>query len=201
MDMAKPYIQAFHDRASSVDSYITEDQIFYWYRRNLRDLDCDATDTTMEPADNSTGNYFHGRPNGWETMEDSVFVVTMLTEAGELTVTSGDNTQTMVAAAGAKAFAVDMGLGKQSFSLSRGGSEVLSGDSLMEITDVCPCGLYNFNPYVGSLPSQAPDALLPDGLMSYTQGLKVTTCSPTPTLGNGPPATSIAANQITEAAV
>lgn len=188
--MAKPYIAAYHDGAESVDSYIKDDQIIYWYRRTQRSLDCDETDTTMEPANNDTGNYFQGRPDGWETMQDSVFVVTMLTEAGELTVTSGNNTQVMDAPAGANAFAVDMGLGKQSFSLSRGGNSVLSGDSLMEITDVCPCGLYNFNPYVGSLPSQEPDALGTDGLSNFMQGLKVTTCSPTPTLGAGTPPTS-----------
>jgi hypothetical protein len=191
--MAKPFIAAYHDGADSVDSYIEEDQVIYWYRRTQRSLDCDATDTTMEPANNDTGNYFMGRPNGWETMQDSVFVVTMLTEAGELTVTSGDNTQTMDAAAGANAFAVDMGLGKQSFSLSRGGSEVFSGDSLMDITDVCPCGLYNFNPYVGSLPAQAPDALDSDGLSNFMQGLKVSSCSPTPTLGPTSPPTAAAA--------
>ncbi|KKK20681.1 hypothetical protein ARAM_000352 [Aspergillus rambellii] len=183
MDMAKPFISAYHDGAETVDKYITNNEIYYWYRRTPRNLNCDATDTTMQPANNQSGNYFEGRPNGWETMTDSVFVVTMLTKAGSLTVTSGNHSKTFDAGTGANVFSVDMGLGKQSFSLTRASKTVLSGDSPMDIADVCPCGLYNFNAYVGSLPSQAPDALQSTGLQAFMQGLKVSTCLPTPTLG------------------
>lgn len=38
LDMAKPFIAAYKARATSVNSYITQDQIIYWYRPNLRDL-------------------------------------------------------------------------------------------------------------------------------------------------------------------
>ena len=82
LDMAKPFIAAYHAGATSVNSYITSDELIYWYRPTLRSLDCDATDTTMVSANNASGNYFEGRPNGWEDMADSVFVVSMLTAPG-----------------------------------------------------------------------------------------------------------------------
>jgi Glycosyl hydrolase family 71 len=147
LDLAKPYIAAFHDGATSVDSYITDDQLIYWYRPQPRLMDCDATDNCMVPANNDSGNYFEGRPNGWEDMEDSVFVVSLLESAGTVQVTSGPNTQTFDAPAGASAFQVPMGFGPQSFSLSRNGNTVLSGTSLKDIIDGCVCGIYNFNAY------------------------------------------------------
>ncbi|KAI3341366.1 glycosyl hydrolase family 71-domain-containing protein [Ustulina deusta] len=54
----------------------------YWFCPTPTDLDCDAPDTTpVGVHDNSSGNYFKGRPNGWETMKNEVFVVTLLTQA------------------------------------------------------------------------------------------------------------------------
>src|ERR1700712_6031685 len=61
LDIAKPYIAAYHAGATSVDPYITSDELIYWYRPTLRSLDCDATDTTMVSANNASGNYFEGR--------------------------------------------------------------------------------------------------------------------------------------------
>ncbi|KAB5528024.1 putative alpha-1,3-glucanase/mutanase [Coniochaeta sp. 2T2.1] len=182
LDMAKPFISAFHAGASSANSYVTTDQLVYWYRPNPRSLNCDATDTTMVPADNSSGNYFMGRPNGWETMEDSVFVVAMLTQAGTVTVASGSNTQSFNVPAGISSYTVPMGVGKQQFWLTRNGQTILSQVSLKDITTVCPCGLYNFNAYVGTVPDAPPDPLQHDGLASLTAGLHVSTCSATPTL-------------------
>lgn len=178
LDMAVPFIKAFHDGASDVSSYIEEDQIIYWYRPTLKDLNCDATDTTMEDADNSTGNYFKGRPDGYETMEDKVFVVTLLTEAGSLTMSAGNNSQTVEAPIGASKFSVDMSAGPVSFSLSRGGSNVLEGTSGMEIQSTCPCGIYNFNAYVGTLPEGEADEMLPEGYALIMEGLKVDSCGP-----------------------
>lgn len=178
LDMAKPFISAYHDGATDVTSYITEDEIVYWYRPTLRDIDCDATDTTMEDADNSTGNYFKGRPDGWESLEDKVFVVTLLTEASTLEMTAGGNSQTVEAPAGAAKFTVDMAVGDVSFRLSRGGNAVLEGTSDLKISDTCPCGIYNFNPFVGTLPVGEPDELLPEGYAQIMTGLKVDKCGP-----------------------
>jgi hypothetical protein len=180
--MAKPFIAAYHDGATSPNSYITSDQLVYWYRPNLRTLNCDATDTTMVPANNGSGNYFEGRPNGWEDMQDSVFVVALLTSPGTVTVMSGNNVKQFSAPAGASSFQVDMQVGKQQFFLQRNNQIVLQAVSLHDVTDVCICGIYNFNAYVGTVPDGPSDPLLHDGLASLTAGLHVSTCSATPSL-------------------
>ncbi|KAK3942619.1 glycosyl hydrolase family 71-domain-containing protein [Diplogelasinospora grovesii] len=187
LDMAKPFIAAYHAGADKVDEFVKEDQIIYWYRPTLKTLDCDTTDTTMVTANNGSGNYFQGRPNGVETMEDSVFVVSLLTSKGSITVTSGDNKAvTYDAPAGAYAQTIPMGVGKQVFELQRDGKSVLSGTSLKDVSDICICGIYNYNAYVGTLPFKPFGSLDKDGLASLTAGLHVSTCSPTPTLnGNG----------------
>lgn len=152
LDMAKPFIAAYHAGSKTVDDYITADELVYWYRPTLRSLDCDATDTTMVSANNASGNYFEGRPDGYEDMEDTVFVVAMLTAPGNVTVTSGGNTQSFNAPKGASAYQVPMTVGKQQFSLTRDSTTVLSGESLKDISPTCICGIYNFNAYVGTLP-------------------------------------------------
>jgi hypothetical protein len=186
--MAKPFIAAYHAGATSVNSFITSDQLIYWYRPTLAGLDCDATDTTMVSANNASGNYFEGRPNGWQDMQDAVFVVSMLTAPGVVTITSGGNTQSFNAPAGATAFQIPMAVGQQQFSLTRNGATVLSGVSLKNISPICICGIYNFNAYVGTLPPGFSDPLGHDGLASLTAGLHVNTCSATPSLGTAPAA-------------
>lgn len=182
-DLAKPYIAAFKDGADSVDDYITDDQVIYWYRPTPSTVECDSTDNTMGAGSNASGNYFNGKPNGYEVMQDEVFVVTLLTADASLSVTSGDTTQTFDAKAGANAFSVPMGVGQQKFSVTRDDETILSGTSLKDIQDECICGIYNFNTYVGTLPEQASDPLAADGLASFTAGLSVTTCSAAPSLG------------------
>ncbi|KAJ6464092.1 glycosyl hydrolase family 71-domain-containing protein [Mycena sanguinolenta] len=189
LDMAKPFIAAYHAGATSVNSFITQDQIIYWYRPTLSSLDCDATDTTANtPANNASGNYFEGRPDGWQSMSDSVFVVTLLKSAGDLTVTSGGNTQTFKnVPAGASSFEVPMAVGQQSFALARNGVNVLAANSLKDVSSVCPCGLYNFNAYTGSIPPSFVDQMGPDGLNSLVAGLHVSTCFATPSLPTSAP--------------
>ena len=179
--MAKPFIAAYKAGASSANDFISEDQLIYWYRPTKSSVNCDATDTTMDPLPTPNENYFQGRPNGYETLEDAVFVVSLLKEAGTVTASSGDNTKSFEAPAGASAWKLDMGVGQQKFSLTRSGNEVLSDTSLREVTDVCPCGIYNFNAYVGTVPAGPPDALRPDALSMLQPGLKVE-CKPTGTI-------------------
>lgn len=190
LDMSAPFIAAYKAKATSVDSFITKDQVIYWYRRTLAGINCDATDTTMVGANNGSGNYFMGRPDGWQTLPDEVYVVTMLTSPGTLTITSGGQTTTKEVPAGANLVAVPANVGKQHFTLKRGSSVVYDGDSLMDISNVCPCGIYNFNAYVGTLPAGFDDPLVGDGLASLTAGLHVTTCQAKPSLGTNPPITS-----------
>ncbi|KAJ7070294.1 glycosyl hydrolase family 71-domain-containing protein [Mycena belliarum] len=188
LDMAKPFIAAYKAGATSTNSFITEDQIIYWYRPTLAALNCDATDTTANtPANNASGNYFEGRPDGWQSMQDAVFVVTLLKTAGVLTVTSGGHTQTFNAPAGAAAFTVPMFVGQQSFALARNNANVLAANSLRDVSNVCPCGLYNFNAYTGSVPAGFVDQMGPDGLASLVAGLHVATCHPSPSLPTSAP--------------
>lgn len=181
--MAKPFIAAYKAGSTSVSQYITDDQLIYWYRPTPNTVDCDSTDNTEQGnPNNSSGNFFRGRPNGYETLEDEVFVVSLLTSAATVEVQSGNNTQTFSAEAGASAFAVSMGVGKQAFSVTRNGQSILSGTSLKDIVDTCICGIYNFNAYVGTLPAPSTiDKLQPDGLSMLSQGLQV--ACPTNTLG------------------
>lgn len=181
-DLAKPFIAAYKAGATAVDDYIEEDQIIYWYRPAPRTVTCDLTDNTMGAGNNDSGNYYHGRPNGWEVMEDAVFVVTLLTTAGTLEVTSGNSTQTFDAPAGASSFKMPMEVGQQKFALTRDSETVMSGTSLKDVIDSCPCGIYNFNAYVGTLPEGTSDPLSSAGLASFTVGLAVETCSATPSL-------------------
>ena len=182
--MAVPYIAAFHNGDQKPDAYITEDKLFYWYRPTPKGVNCDSTDTCDQPWPSSSPNpnYFEGKPDGADTVSDQVFVVAHLTEPGQVVINSGSNAEKHNAPAGASAYAVEMGIGKQSFALQRNGQNVLSGTSLKDVVEECVCGLYNFNAYVGVLPPGPPDALQPAGLAKFTSGLKVQ-CAPTPSLG------------------
>lgn len=184
LEMAKPYIAAYKAGSKTVDRFIESDQLIYWYRPTLKSADCDSTDTCNKPWPSSTPNpnYFVGKPNGYETISDAVFVVALLKSAGTVSVTSGSNTQTFEAKAGPNAFQVPMGAGKQSFALSREGQNILGGDSLKDIITDCVCGIYNFNAYVGTLPAGPNDALQADGLQKFASGMAAT-CQATPSLG------------------
>jgi len=89
LDLAKPFIAAYKAGEKSPAKYITEDQLIYWYRPTLKSLDCGATDTTGS------------RPDGADTLEDAVFVVALLKDAGSVTAVSGSNSKTFDAPAGA----------------------------------------------------------------------------------------------------
>ncbi|GLB40054.1 putative glycoside hydrolase family 71 protein [Lyophyllum shimeji] len=106
----------------------------------------------MVPANNASGNYFMGRPNGYDSMQDQVSVVSLLTTLGTVVVNSAGTVCTSDAPAGASAITVDFKVGTQSFSLVRNGQTVLTGTSLKAIQNNCPCGLENFNSYVGTVP-------------------------------------------------
>ncbi|KAL6894894.1 mutanase [Trichoderma evansii] len=191
LDLSKPFIAAYKNKDTDVSKYIQNEELVYWYRRNLKGLNCDATDTTYNrPANNASGNYFEGKPDGWDTMDDAVYVAAFLKSAGTVTVTSGGTTQSFQGSAGANIFQVPANLGQQKFALTRNGQTVFSSVSLMDITNVCACGIYNFNTYVGTVPAGFDDPLQGDGLASLTIGLHVTTCQAQPSLGTNPPVTS-----------
>ncbi|KAJ7669773.1 glycosyl hydrolase family 71-domain-containing protein [Mycena rosella] len=186
VDMAKLLISAYKIGATSVNSFIASDQLIYWYRVAPKGLNCDSTDTTMQAANNTSGNYFEGRPDGFDSMLDNIFVVTLLTAPSTVVVNSGGTAYTYSAPARASAFSVSFHLGTQSFSLTRNGAQVVAATSFKRIQNVCPCGLYNFNAYVGTVPASAPDSLQPDRLAASANGLKVA-CAATPSLPATPP--------------
>ncbi|KAI9643605.1 hypothetical protein NHQ30_008227 [Ciborinia camelliae] len=174
LTLATPFIRAFHDGASSPSHYINKDVVIYWYRPNPLSLDCDATDTTMLDASNSSGEYFHGKPNGWQTESDSIFVTALLTSPGNITVVSGSGAFQFNGVQGLNAFTVPMGVGHQIFGLWRGGKIVLQEPSPRNVTQICGCGNYNFNAYVGRLPAaKGKDELPPAGTALLTKGIRV----------------------------
>ncbi|KAJ5673050.1 hypothetical protein N7507_002177 [Penicillium longicatenatum] len=182
LEMSKPFIAAYKAGSTVAHPYIEEEKLVYWYRPTPRDVNYDATDTTMGSANNASGNFFRGKPDGWETMQDEVFVVALLKSPAEVHVQSGSKTKMFRAPAGISSWSAPMGVGQQKFALTRGGKTVLSGTSLRDIVDQSVCGIYNFNAYVGTLPAPSTiDRLQPDGLALLTQGLKVP--CPTNTLG------------------
>lgn len=189
LDMAAPFIAAYKAGAKSVNEYIEKDQIIYWYRPSLKSANCDSTDNTMKGVTAPSENFFKGRPNGADTLAESVFVVALLKEAGTVEVSSGENKKTFDAKAGANAWAVPMGAGKQTFSLTRGGSSVLSGTSPRDISADCICGIYNYNAYVGTLPAGQPDALQSGyAYEGFAKGLAPGLCQPEPQLKSPAPA-------------
>jgi hypothetical protein len=140
LDMAKPFIAAWKAGSTDVTSFIESEQVVYWYRPTPKGVSC------SDPL---------GPPDGADHFGDSVFVVTLLKSDAEVTVSSGGQSLTLQAKAGASSFTVPMGAGQQAFSVSRNGSSVegLSGISPKEIQADCSGGVYNFNAYVGTLPS------------------------------------------------
>ncbi|KAK1216621.1 hypothetical protein PQX77_020741 [Marasmius sp. AFHP31] len=190
-DLSKPFIAAYKAGADKPDSFIEEEKIIYWYRPTFKDINCDATDNTMGAGNNATGDFFNGRPNGFETLEDNLFVVSLLKSPGTVTVNSGGTFYTFEAPAGASAFAAPFKLGAQAFALSRDNVEVMSATSLKVIQDTCPCGIYNFNAYVGTVPEGPRDDLQGDGLANLRAGLKPeVVCDATPSLPATPPTTA-----------
>jgi len=122
-------------KAGASTPTVTEDQLVYWYRPTPWDVTC-------------TGDSL-GPPNGRELLADVVFATTLLTSPATLTITSGSNAPVVInAPAGILTWNATMGLGSQTFEVSRGGTTILGGTSTLQITNACVD--YNYNAYVGS---------------------------------------------------
>ncbi|PVI01871.1 glycoside hydrolase family 71 protein [Periconia macrospinosa] len=138
LEMALPYITAFKKGAKTPT--IDEEKLVYWFR-------------TSKVAD------FPKAIEGKESLRDSVFVVALLKSAGTVSVTTGSTTKTFEAKAGASAFEVPMGYGKQTFRLSRSGQDVFSATAAKEITTKGT----NLNAFVGVAKSAAGAAVKAKG--------------------------------------
>lgn len=129
----KPYIAAYKTGASTPT--VTADQMVYWYRPTPWDVTC-----TGDPL---------GPPNGRNLLADVVFVTTMLTSPAQLTVQSGTLAPvTINVPAGIMTNNFTMGLGTQTFQVTRNGANVMGGTGGKQITNTCV--YYNYNAYVGS---------------------------------------------------
>lgn len=133
-DLYKPYIAAYKAGASSPT--VNEDKIVYWYRPTPKGVVC--TGDSLPP------------PNGVSMLSDSIFVATMLTSPATLTVQSGGNAPVSInVPAGITTSSVNMGVGAQQFTVTRGGQTILSGWGGLFVQNSCTH--YNFNAYVGSI--------------------------------------------------
>ncbi|KAL1618944.1 hypothetical protein SLS56_010361 [Neofusicoccum ribis] len=117
--------------------------------------------------------------NGWADLA-APFIAAY--KAGSTDVTPYITTEKLVYWFRPQPKGLDCAATDNAFSVSRGDQLVLGGSAPKQVSAECVCGLYNFNAFVGTLPAGTPDALDADGLSRFTEGLKVSTCSPTPTL-------------------
>jgi glucan endo-1,3-alpha-glucosidase len=129
----KPYIAAYKSGASAPT--VTADQLVYWYRPTPWDVTCSG-----DPL---------GPPNGRDLLADVVFVTTLLTSPANLTVQSGGNAPvTIQVPAGIVTNNFTMGLGAQTFQVTRNNVSLMGGTGGLQITNTCT--FYNYNAYVGS---------------------------------------------------
>lgn len=165
LEMAKPFIAAYKTGATAPT--VTEEKLVYWYRPTPKDITCSGDNL--------------GKPSGWELMTDEVFVVALLKTAGTVVATSGSNTREFAAPAGVSLHKLPLGVGMQKFTLKRGTTEVFSDISLRDIVNTCPCGIYNFNAYVGTVPAAAPDVLVDNSAIASSVPAGYV-CQPKPSL-------------------
>jgi glucan endo-1,3-alpha-glucosidase len=130
----KSYIAAY--KSGAAEPTIDTEEVVYWYRPMPKAVTCSGDSL---PA-----------PNGINYLSDSIFVATMLKSPATLTVTSGSHAPVSIGVpAGIVTSNVTMGVGSQSFSVTRNGQTILSGAGGLDVKDSCT--YYNFNVYVGSV--------------------------------------------------
>jgi glucan endo-1,3-alpha-glucosidase len=133
-ELYRPYIAAY--KVGAKTPTVEEDKLVYWYRPTPKGVVC-------------TGDSL-GAPNGISMLSDSIFVATMLTSPATLTVSSGYNAPVSITVpAGIVTSKVSMGVGTQSFTVTRDGQTILKGQGGLVVQG--SCRRYNFNVYVGSI--------------------------------------------------
>ncbi|KAJ5164469.1 uncharacterized protein N7500_006299 [Penicillium coprophilum] len=133
-NLFKPYISAYKSGAKSPT--VEADEVVYWYRPTPKGVVCTG-DTLSAPM-------------GAHMLSDSIFVATMLTSPATLTVQSGNNAPVSIdVPAGIVTSSVAMGVGGQSFKVTRNGQTILSGQGGLAVKNSCV--YYNFNVFVGSI--------------------------------------------------
>ncbi|KAF7320663.1 hypothetical protein HMN09_00151200 [Mycena chlorophos] len=128
--ITKAFIAAY--KAGTTEPVVDQEEVVYWYRSFLKNTPC-------------TGDTL-GVPSGVSLLSDSVFVTTLLTSPAVLTVTSGSQAPVSFnVPAGVTSHNVSMGIGAQTFSISRNGVEIASGTGGLQIADTCT--IFNYNAY------------------------------------------------------
>lgn len=93
--MTKPFIAAYKAGQNLPIRFLDEEKLGYWYRTTPKNVNCEATDTTMQGCSNSwSGNFVCGRPDGADNMADEVFIVTMPKTPATVHVQSGRMSET-----------------------------------------------------------------------------------------------------------
>jgi len=132
-DIAAVYIAAF--KSGSGSPVINNEELVYYYRPSPKNAVC--SDSVPKP----TGSDFD---------TDQVFVIAMLKSPGTVVITSGNNIPVPInVPAGITTVSAPMGVGTQTFALSRNNVNVFSGNGGLGISN--DCTVYNFNAYVGTV--------------------------------------------------
>lgn len=85
-------------------------------------------------------------------VDDMLFVATMTTNGGTVTVHSGDQpVWTQTVEAGVQMVRVPLGVGTQSFKLESNAGLTANGHSSVLVSDQCWKGIYNFNFHSGTV--------------------------------------------------
>jgi glucan endo-1,3-alpha-glucosidase len=122
MDFAGPYIKAF--KAGLGEPVIDREMLVYWYRPMMKDIDCDGTDACRT------------RPDGWQFVEDTVFVASFSKTSGSVKVTSGGKVVEKDIGAGVTMLEFDMAVGDQTFEMTTSTAK-LSGKSAQAVLGSC----------------------------------------------------------------
>jgi glucan endo-1,3-alpha-glucosidase len=144
LDASRYYIDWFKNGAPPP---IVRDEIFYFYRLHLKAL---AATVNANNADKGTA-----RPGGADTLRDEVFVTLFLRDAAQLTIESGDQTQTLSVKAGVSHVAVPFAPGPQKFILRRGGKTVIEKVGEHEISATETQSRFNY--FAGSARENLPN--------------------------------------------
>jgi Glycosyl hydrolase family 71 len=116
---------------------ITEDALFYFYRREAL-ASLDPAQTTPTHAVGTAGT-------------DNIEVVGFLAAPGTLEITIGGHTYTQDAPAGVTSFSVPLATGTPQFGLVRDGTEVVSAAGTISIVDALPSGTLDLTYWSGSV--------------------------------------------------
>lgn len=144
LEASRYYIDWFKNGAPPP---IARDEIYYFYRLHSKELP-----STVNASDDKKGT---GRPGGAEALRDEIFVTLFLREAAQVTIESGDKTQTLDVKAGVSHVSVPFGAGKQRFIVRRGEKIIIDKTGEHEISGGDTKSRFNY--FAGSARADFPE--------------------------------------------